>query len=237
MRKNTLVPLQIVVHTGAWVPLAWLVWAYFANVLGVNPIQAAEQWTGRFAAALLLLSFACTPLNTLFGWRDTAKVRRALGLYAFMYAGIHLSILIGVDYFFAFDLLWADLAEKPYIIVGASALLILTALAVTSFKWWMRALGRNWKRLHKLVYLAAPLVALHYAWAQKGDVFRLQGNILLPLLYGLVVAILLALRVPRVKKAVTALRTRLVRRPSPPAAHKPAAHANRPIGHTAEEGN
>jgi sulfoxide reductase heme-binding subunit YedZ len=218
MRKSRLAPLRLIVHTGAWIPLAWLAWAYLSGGLGVNPIQAAEQWTGRFAAVHLALSLACTPLNTLFGWHDTLKVRRALGLYAFMYAVVHLSILVGVDYGFAFDLLWADLADKPYILVGASALLILLALAVTSFKWWMRKLGQNWKRLHQLVYLAGPLVALHYAWAQKGDLFTLRGNIALPLVCGLIVALLLALRIPRVRRAVTALRGRLGRIPRPPLA-------------------
>jgi sulfoxide reductase heme-binding subunit YedZ len=222
MRKAKLVPLQLIVHTGAWIPLAWLAWTYFSGGLGVNPIQAAEQWTGRFAAGHLALSLACTPLNTLFGWRDTVKVRRALGLYAFMYAGVHLSILIGVDYGFAFDLLWADLASKPFILVGASALLILLALAITSFKWWMRTLGKNWKRLHRLVYLAGPLVALHYAWAQKGDLFSLRGNIALPLAYALIVATLLVLRIPRVRRAITAGRLSLT--PQPPLLRREAKY-------------
>lgn len=238
MRKTKPVPLRLIVHTGAWIPLAWLVWSYFSGGLGVNPIQAAEQWTGRFAAVHLALSLACTPLNTLFGWRDTIKVRRALGLYAFMYAGIHLSILVGVDYGFAFDLLWADLADKPYILVGAAALTILLLLAVTSFKWWMRTLGRNWTRLHRLVYLAGPLVALHYAWSQKGDLFSLRGNIVEPLIYALVVATLLVARIPRVRRAAAGLRGRLSLTPRPPspAARRRLLRKDQGIGRAAGEG-
>jgi sulfoxide reductase heme-binding subunit YedZ len=133
-------------------------------------------------------------------------VRRALGLYAFMYATLHLSILVGLDYSFDLSSLWGDLAGKPYILVGAATLLILIPLAITSTKGWMKRMGKNWMRLHRLVYAACLLAVVHYAWAKKGDLFSLRGDIALPLLYGGIVLLLLFLRIPVIRRAITKLR-------------------------------
>jgi sulfoxide reductase heme-binding subunit YedZ len=97
---------------------------------------------------------------------------------------------------------------KWYIIVGALAFLLLLPLAITSFKYWMKRLGKNWKRLHKLVYFIAPIVAIHFLLSVKGDLFRLQGNLLQPLLYGSIALLLLALRIKPIKMALIGLRTR-----------------------------
>jgi methionine sulfoxide reductase heme-binding subunit len=209
MKKWNLTPLQIAVHIGAWIPLAWLVWAYNAHRLTVNPIQDTLQRTGRYALVLLVLCLACTPLNTVFGWKGVIKVRRALGLYSFLYAMIHVLILSGWDYQFHFAFLYADFSGKLYIWAGVATWLILLALAATAPRWAMKLLGKNWKRLHRLVYLAGLLVILHYAWAKKGDLFRLQGDIRQPLYYGLLVILLLALRIPSIARGIKKLRTRL----------------------------
>jgi len=206
MKKFKFTPFQVAVHLGAWLPLAWLAWAYITNRLTVNPIQAATQEAGKFAITLLVLSLACTPLNTLFRWRSMLTVRRALGLYAFMYAALHLSILVGLDYGFDLGSLWADLSGKPYILVGAATLLILIPLAITSTKGWMKRMGKNWMRLHRLVYAACLLAVVHYAWAKKGDLFSLRGDIALPLLYGGIVLLLLFLRIPFVRRGISQVR-------------------------------
>lgn len=210
--KNKLrfTPLQIAVHIGAWLPLVWLLWAYLTDNLTVNPIQAATQQTGKFALALLVLSLACTPLNTLFRFRPALTIRRALGLYAFMYAAIHFAIFIALDYGFDWTFLKEGVLEKPFVLVGLAAGTILTALAATSFKWWMKRLGKNWKRLHRLVYLAGILVIVHAAWAKKGDLLRLQGDIWLPINYGIVITLLLIVRIPAIRKAVSGLRQRAI---------------------------
>jgi len=215
MEKRKFTPLQILVHVGAWLPLAWLAWDYFNNNLTVNPIQALEQRTGHYAIVLLILSLACTPLNTVFGFRQAIKVRRSLGLYAFLYAALHFSIFIGLDYVFDWSLLREAIFEKRYTLVGFLALVILALLALTSFDWWKARLRKNWKRLHQMVYVASVLVVLHYAWALKGDIFRVQGNVWLPLLAGAVVAILLILRLPPVRRAAVRLRAQLARRSRP----------------------
>ena len=207
-----LTPLQILVHLLAWGLVAWLAWDAWTGNLTVNPIQAAEQRTGKYALVLLVLSLACTPLNTLFGFRQALTVRRLLGLYAFMFAATHFAIFIWIDYGFDWEFIRLEIIDKRFILVGATALTILTLLAATSFQWWMKRLGKRWKSLHRLVYLAAPLVVLHYAWARKGDLFRLQGDILQPLAFGVVVGLLLLARLPALRKRAVRLRGQLQKR-------------------------
>jgi sulfoxide reductase heme-binding subunit YedZ len=212
--RRKITPIRLIVHIGAWIPLAWLVWDWFAGNLTVNPIQDATQRTGKYALVLLLISLACTPLNTVLGLRQALTVRRALGLYAFMYASLHFLIFLGLDYTFDWLLIFDVVFEKPYIIIGLSTLLILMALAITSFRWWMKRLGKNWKRLHRLVYIAAVFAILHFAWASKGDLFRLQGDILEPFYYGLAVILLLITRIPPVRHFVTRMRSSINLLPS-----------------------
>jgi methionine sulfoxide reductase heme-binding subunit len=212
----------LAVHIVSWLPLAWLLFDYFTGNLTVNPIQAATIRTGKYALIWLLLSLACTPLNSLLGWRWALKLRRPLGLYAFMYAAVHVFIFAAIDYAFTWGLLITEVALKPYIIVGLTAFTILSLLALTSFRWWVKRLGKNWKRLHRLVYLAAVLVIVHYAWAAKGDVLQLSGDTIQPFAFGLAVALLLLVRVPFIRHGVKRLRSRLSGQipPSPLARHK-----------------
>jgi methionine sulfoxide reductase heme-binding subunit len=208
MKKFRYTPLQIIMHLYAWSGLVHLLIDYFIGNLSVNPIQDLEQRTGRHAITLLVLSLLCTPLNTLFGGKEPLKRRRALGLYSFMYATIHVLIFVSLDYGLAWSLIIQNVVEKPYIIFGLITFLMLIPLAVTSFDIWKVRLKKNWKRLHQTVYLIAPLAVLHFALSKKGDIFRLQGEIVRPLIYGLVVLILLILRIPRVRKFFASLRTR-----------------------------
>ncbi len=203
LKRGAFTPAQIGAHGLAWFLAGLLAFDALSGNLTVNPIQAATQRTGKSALILLTLSLAMTPLNTLFGLRPALTARRPLGIYAFLFAAVHFTIFIWVDYGFQWEYIQAEILNKRYIIVGAIALLLLSLLAATSFKWWMRYLGKNWKRLHRLVYLAAPLVVLHYAWARKGDLSRLQGDIVQPLLFGLGITLLLVLRIPAVRRQVT----------------------------------
>jgi methionine sulfoxide reductase heme-binding subunit len=208
MQKFRFTPLQIAVHIGALMPLAWLIRDYLAGSLTVNPIQAATQRTGDYAIVLLLLSLAVTPIITLTGYSRLQKVRRPLGLYAFVYASIHFFIFIGVDYGFNLDFLLADIAQKRFIFVGLAALLLMTPLAFTSYRYWQKRLGKNWKRLHRLAYLAAVLVVVHVAWAVKGDLLTLQGDIWKPLLAGTVLTLLLLARIPGVRRKLSNARSK-----------------------------
>lgn len=204
-------PFQLTAHLAAWFLLAWLIFDFFAGRMSVNPIQEITQRTGRYAIWFLIASLACTPLYTLFGLRQALPARRTLGLYAFMFAALHFLTFSGLDYQFDWTLLKYEILEKNYIIVGAIVFLILLALAFTSTKGWQKRLGKKWRSLHRLVYIAGLLVVLHYAWAKKGDIFRLQGDIVLPLIAGGVVVLLLLLRLPIVRKWITTVRGRLGR--------------------------
>jgi sulfoxide reductase heme-binding subunit YedZ len=203
-------PLQIAMHIYAWSALIHIAFDFLTGNISANPIQELEQRTGRHAITLLVLSLACTPLNSLFGWRELIKRRRALGLYAFMYASIHVIIFADLDYGFAWSLIIQTVLQKPYIVVGAISFLMLIPLAFTSFNVWKMRLKKNWKRIHQMIYLIAPLVVLHYAWSKKGDFFRLEGDIVRPLIYGLVVVTLLIFRISPVRRALASLRDRIL---------------------------
>jgi sulfoxide reductase heme-binding subunit YedZ len=210
MRKPTL--LQISVHLGAWIPLAQIIYDYFNHQLTANPIQAIEQRTGVHALTFLLLSLACTPLSSILNWKQLTQRRKALGNYGFMYAAIHLTTFVGLDYAFNFKAILRDVGTKGYILLGLLAFLLLLPLALTSFKVWMKRLGRHWKRLHRLVYLISPLVAFHFLLSIKGNLTRLQGNITQPIFYGLIILFLLILRIPVVKTTLIGLRIQLLNR-------------------------
>jgi methionine sulfoxide reductase heme-binding subunit len=205
-------PLQIAIHIYGWSTLVLLIIDFFTNNLTANPIQALEQRTGLHAITLLVMALACTPLNSLFGWRELIKRRRALGLYAFMYATIHVIIFVDLDYGLAWSLIVQTIIQKPYIVVGLLAFLMLVPLAFTSFDIWKKRLGKNWKRLHQLVYLIAPLAVLHYAWGKKGNfsIFHLGGDILRPLVYAVIVILFLIMRIPQVRKALASVRDRIL---------------------------
>lgn len=197
-------------HIYAWSALVRIAFDLLTGNFSPNPIQELEQRTGRHAITLLVLSLACTPLNTLFGWRELIKRRRALGLYAFMYASIHVLIFVDLDYGLAWSVIVQTILQKPYILVGTTGFLMLIPLAFTSFNIWKTRLKKNWKRIHQMIYIIAPLIVLHYGWSKKGDLFRLEGDIIRPLIYGLVVVVLLTFRIPAVRRALASLRDRIL---------------------------
>lgn len=190
--------LQILVHVGALLPLAWTVWQYSQDLFLVDPVREITTRTGRTALLLLVLSLACTPLGTLFGFKQVLRVRRALGLYAFLYASLHFATFVGLDYGFDAGLLVQAIFDQRYVLVGFASGLILLALALTSTRGWQKRLGKNWRALHRLVYLAAILAIIHLAWLLK--------DLRDPLRYAAILALLLVLRIPRVRKAVSRAR-------------------------------
>jgi len=198
--------LRFLVHLAGVLPLAWLIFQFFANQLGANPIQAIEQRSGFTALSFLAASLACTPLSFLFGFKFLLTRRKALGNYGFLYAALHLLTFVILDYGLNFSAIWGDVGTKAYIIIGAAAFLLLLPVAFTSFSYWMKRLGKNWKRLHRLVYLISPLVVLHFFMAKKGDFLRLSGDIAQPLAFALLIAALLALRIPAIKQVFTRLK-------------------------------
>jgi sulfoxide reductase heme-binding subunit YedZ len=207
--KPRFTPLQITVHVAGWFPLVRLMIEYFTQHLTANPVQALEQHTGIQALIFLLLSLSCTPLASIFGWKELTQRRKALGNYGFLYAALHVLTFFVIDYGLNLDAVWEDIRNKPYIIIGATAFLMLLPLAFTSFKYWQKRLGKNWKRLHRLVYIISPLVVLHFLLTIKGNFLRLYGNFTQPLIYGGVVLILLLVRIKKIKLALLGLRGRI----------------------------
>lgn len=193
-------------HVAGAATAAWLAWAAATGGLGFNPVDTVVRTTGKAALALLVASLCCTPLYRVFGLRSALTVRRGLGLWAFAYAVGHLAAFAGLDYGFDVGFIVADgLPKKPYIVVGALALGCLLPLAATSTRRWQRRLGRRWTRLHRLVYPAAVLAAVHFYWVSAATA---KGSPYEPYGWAAAVAALLAVRVPPVRARLAALRRR-----------------------------
>ena len=183
--------LKTAVWVGAGYPLARGLYRwFFGDRLGADPVAVMTHTSGTAAVVLLLVSLAVTPVRRITGWNVVQKIRRLTGLWAFAYAAIHLSVYAVLDQGLAWEYILEDMTERRFTVVGTLAFLCLLPLAVTSTRGWIRRLGRNWVRLHRLAYAAAVLALLHYTWGQKAD---LRG----PIIAGSVLALLLGYRVWR----------------------------------------
>jgi sulfoxide reductase heme-binding subunit YedZ len=175
------------------VPLAWLAsgaFGWFGASLGPDPVKELEHEAGKTALNLLLLTLAVTPVRELTSQPQLLRLRRMLGLFVFFYVALHFTIYLVLDLELNFATLGADIAKRPYITIGFTALLLLIPLAVTSTNRMMRRLGRRWQTLHRLVYVIAVLGVWHFYWQVKRDVRE-------PLLYAGILAVLLGYRVLR----------------------------------------
>lgn len=176
------------VFTGCAVPAVGILWQTFQGDLGVNPVETLLHETGRTALAVLLVCLSVTPIRRLTGWNGIQRVRRMVGLWSFVYALAHFAIYAVFNHLGDLRAIWDDVVERPFIFSGMLALVILLALAVTSTAGMVRRLGRNWQRLHRLVYLAAMAGVVHFAWGQKADISE-------PLVWAAGLTVLLAFRV------------------------------------------
>jgi len=181
----------ILVHIACLLPIPWLILNAWQGNLTADPIRAALLRTGKIALELLILSLACTPLNNIFGFKPALRVRRALGDYSFLYTSLHFAIFVSLDYGFDLQLITNELV-RPYALVGLIAGLLLIPLAITSFSPWPKRLGKNWKRLHNLVYGINLLAALHFILVVKQGVVE-------PYLWLILIIFLLVLRLPPIR--------------------------------------
>ncbi len=175
------------VFTASLLPLAWMVWLGWQDRLGTNPVEALSHHTGDWSLRFLLLTLAVTPLRRLTGWNRPQQFRRMLGLFAFFYVCLHASVYLVFDQFFDWRAIVEDVVKRPYLTVGFAAWLLLIPLAVTSTRGMIRRLGRNWQRLHRLIYLIGVLGVLHYLWLVKTHLNE-------PLIYAGILALLLGYR-------------------------------------------
>ena len=182
-------------------PFVLLILQSLDGSIGPNPVQAITHATGDWALRMLLITLAVTPLRRVTGWAWLIRLRRMLGLFAFFYAALHFCTYLWLDQFFDWAAIVEDIAKRPYITVGFAALVLMTPLAVTSTKGWLRRLGPRWKRLHQLVYPIAILGVLHYLWLVKADLLE-------PGIYAAILAALLLARVPfgRLRQRITGWR-------------------------------
>ena len=191
--KSTLAEiLHPLVHVGAAIPLVVDAWDFWQNNLGPNPILEITHRTGKTAITLLILSLAITPLRQIFKWSQVNKLRRPLGLWSAFYAGGHFMIYVGLDYGFQLRPIIANTLNNNFIILGSLAGTILLVLSITSLNYFLRRLGKRWKQLHRLVYAAGILAALHFILAVKPGVLR-------PWPYAVIMFLLLAFRLKPVQ--------------------------------------
>ena len=188
--------LLAAVHLGSLLPLALFTLTALRGQLGFNPVETALRFSGRAAVALLLLSLAVTPLRKIFNLPILVRLRKPLGLYAALYAGLHFTAFALWDYGLNLGLIWLEFRQKPFLILGLISLVILTLLAVTSTRAAHRRMRSSWRWLQRGVYLAAVLAVAHQFLAVKGDLATLQGEYTRPLIAGGVLLLLFLLRLP-----------------------------------------
>jgi sulfoxide reductase heme-binding subunit YedZ len=172
--------------------------AFDPLALGANPAERILHETGDWCLQFLLLTLAVTPVRRLSGWNWPIKFRRMLGLFAFAYGVMHLSAYVAFDQYFDVAAIVRDVWKRPFITVGFLALVLMTPLAITSTKGWIRRMGGPaWNRLHKLVYPVTILGVVHYWWLVKRDITW-------PVIYALVLALLLGYRLLRSRRSARA---------------------------------
>ena len=169
------------------IPLAILIYWFFTDALGANPIESTNRWLGDWALRILLITLAISPLRRITGWNRLVTYRRMFGLFAFFYVCIHFSSYIILDQFFDFGEILDDIVKRPFITVGFTAFLLLIPLAITSTNKMAERLQHKWVLLHRLIYVIAMLGVLHFWWMVKADTRE-------PAIYAFILAVLLGYR-------------------------------------------
>jgi sulfoxide reductase heme-binding subunit YedZ len=170
------------------IPFIIIIAKIFLDQLGPEPIKEITHHTGEWTLLFLIFTLSMTPLKRLTNLNIWISVRRMLGLFAFFYASLHMLTYIGLDYQFDLSAISKDIFTKKFIFVGFTAWLLMVPLAITSSKKMMGILKKNWKKLHRLIYLISILGVIHFLWLVKKDLTE-------PLIYLLIIVILLILRV------------------------------------------
>jgi sulfoxide reductase heme-binding subunit YedZ len=180
---------KVIIFAAALLPVARLAWKALRHGLGANPIEVITHSTGDWTLIFVLLTLSITPLRRLTRQYWLIGVRRMVGLFAFFYGSLHFTTYFWLDKSCDVHEIVKDIYKRPFITVGFSAFVLMIPLAATSTAWSIRWLGgKNWQRLHRLIYLTAIFGVIHYIWLVKADKRK-------PLEYGMVLAVLLFYRV------------------------------------------
>ncbi len=170
------------------IPFIIIIYKIFFNKLGPEPIKEITLHTGEWTLLFLVFTLSMTPLKRLTNLNIWISIRRMLGLFAFFYGSLHMLTYVGLDYQFDLSAISKDILTKKFIFVGFAAWLLMTPLAITSSKKMMGILKKNWKKLHRLIYLISILGVIHFLWLVKKDLTE-------PLVYLLIIIVLLILRI------------------------------------------
>jgi sulfoxide reductase heme-binding subunit YedZ len=177
-----------VVFVNCATPLALLLWDLYRKQVGPNPLEFATRTTGMLTLVFLSLTVAITPLRRISGLNSLVKFRRMLGLFAFFYGSLHLLTYIWFDRLFNFVSVAGDVVQRPFILAGMTAFLLMVPLAITSTNKMVKRLGgKGWARLHRLVYLAVIAGVVHFWMLVKSDIS-------LPLTFAFIILFLLGYR-------------------------------------------
>ena len=170
------------------IPFIIIIFKIFFNKLGPEPIKEITLHTGEWTLLFLVFTLSMTPLKRLTNLNIWISIRRMLGLFAFFYGSLHMLTFVGLDYQFDLFAISKDILTKKFIFVGFAAWFLMIPLALTSSKKMMSVLRKNWKKLHRLIYLISILGVIHFLWLVKKDLTE-------PLIYLLIIIILLILRI------------------------------------------
>ncbi|MBU3577003.1 sulfite oxidase heme-binding subunit YedZ [Polynucleobacter sp. UK-Kesae-W10] len=187
--------LKSIVFLCCLLPLGRLVWLAYTDDLGANPIEFMTRSTGTWALVLLCITLAMTPMRLLTGSAVWVKLRRMLGLFCFFYAVLHFSIWFYLDQGLDVQAMVHDVLKRPFITMGFLSLVLLIPLALTSNQWSVRKLGRRWSILHKLVYVIAATVIIHYWWHKAG-----KNDVQIVMIYAAILILLLVTRMPLIRR-------------------------------------
>ena len=189
MSNKRIVLLKVAVFLACLGPLAHLGWKAYTDNLGANPIEVVTRATGDWILRFLLITLTITPLRKLSGQPWLIRFRRMLGLFAFFYACLHFTTYIWLDQFFDWAAMLKDVGKRPFITAGFTGFVLMIPLALTSTSWAIRRMGgKNWTRLHSLIYASGIAGVVHYLWLVKAD-------ITLPVIYASILGVLLLYRV------------------------------------------
>ncbi|WP_413111840.1 sulfite oxidase heme-binding subunit YedZ [Thaumasiovibrio sp. DFM-14] len=175
--------------------VAYMLTLAFSDKLGADPVQGLSHFTGKAAIHVLFLTLLISPLSQYFRISNLIPLRRPMGLYAFFWATLHISVYIGLDLNFQWRLLFSELTQRTYLIVGFIAFTLLISLAITSVKSIQVSMRQHWQTLHNTIYLIVLLVPVHYLMSTKSDWVTPSG-------YLVVSIALLTLRWNKIKRIV-----------------------------------
>ena len=169
-------------------PFLLITYKIFFNKLGPEPVKEITHFTGEWTLIFICLTLSMSPLKRFTSFIFWIKIRRMLGLFVFFYATLHLLTYVVIDYRLDWNQITDDVIKKKYVFVGFAAWLLLIPLAATSSQKMIKILKKNWKKLHKLVYVIAIFGSLHYIWLSKTIFFK-------PMVYFVIITVLLILRI------------------------------------------